>query len=182
MRTREKEVLLKDGTKCLLRSVEVEDGPMMIAYLKTTAEESEFLVGYPEEITTTPEEETVFIRDILESKRNFMIGAFVDGRVVGTTGVNCLGERRKLSHRAELGIAVRRSHWNLGVGTALLQTALEQAKEIGYEQVELGVCADNAKAWHLYNKNGFENWGVVKYAFKLKDGSYRDEILMGIRF
>ena len=28
-------------------------------------------------------------------------------------------------------------------------------------------------------KNGFEVWGNTKNAFKLKDGTYRDEIIMG---
>ena len=50
---------------------------------------------------------------------------------------------------------------------------------MGYEQIELGVFADNKRAQNLYKKNGFEVWGNTKNAFKLKDGTYRDEIIMG---
>lgn len=50
---------------------------------------------------------------------------------------------------------------------------------IGYEQIELGVFSDNEKAIALYKKFGFEVWGNVKNAFKLKDGTYQDEIIMG---
>lgn len=50
---------------------------------------------------------------------------------------------------------------------------------MGYEQIELGVFADNKRAQYLYKKNGFEVCGNTKNAFKLKDGTYRDEIIMG---
>ena len=50
---------------------------------------------------------------------------------------------------------------------------------MGYEQIELGVFSDNEKAKALYKKYGFEVWGNTKNAFKLKDGTYRDEIMMG---
>ena len=49
---------------------------------------------------------------------------------------------------------------------------------MGLEQMELGVYADNERAIHLYQKYGFEQCGIWKNAFKLKDGTYRDEILM----
>ena len=52
---------------------------------------------------------------------------------------------------------------------------------MGYEQIELGVYSDNVKAQSLYKKHGFEVWGSVKNAYKLKDGTYRDEIMMGRR-
>ena len=50
---------------------------------------------------------------------------------------------------------------------------------MGYEQVELGVFSDNKRAQALYKKHGFEVWGYSKNAYKLKDGTYRDEIIMG---
>ena len=48
-----------------------------------------------------------------------------------------------------------------------------------YEQLELGVFDDNKRAQALYKKHGFEVWGCSKNAYKLKDGTYRDEIIMG---
>ena len=48
----------------------------------------------------------------------------------------------------------------------------------GFEQLELGVYSDNARAIHLYEKFGFERYGIQPRAFKLKDGTYRDEIIM----
>lgn len=40
--------------------------------------------------------------------------------------------------------------------------------------------SDDIQRKESYNtKNGFEVWGNTKNAFKLKDGTYRDEIIMG---
>lgn len=60
----------------------------------------------------------------------------------------------------------------------MLELALEQAWENGFEQLELGVFSDNERAIRLYEKYGFQKTGVSPRAFKLKDGTYRDEILM----
>ena len=46
------------------------------------------------------------------------------------------------------------------------------------EQVELGVYSDNDRARHMYRKMGFREYGMNPRAFKLKDGTYRDEIIM----
>ena len=60
----------------------------------------------------------------------------------------------------------------------MLDIALEQAKKNGFEQVELGVFEDNLRAIHLYKKCGFKKVGIQPRAFKLKDGTYRDEVQM----
>lgn len=44
--------------------------------------------------------------------------------------------------------------------------------------MKLGVFDDNVAAIRLYEKLGFREWGREPHAFKLKDGSYRDEIQM----
>ena len=67
----------------------------------------------------------------------------------------------------------------LGIGSVLMEAAIRQAGALGYEQLELGVFSDNDRARRLYHKFGFEEWGVTKRAFRLDDGTYRDEIIMG---
>ena len=60
----------------------------------------------------------------------------------------------------------------------MIEAALRQAKENGFEQVELGMFEDNSRARHLYEKLGFQEQGRTLRAFRLKDGTYRDEIQM----
>ena len=66
----------------------------------------------------------------------------------------------------------------MGLGSFMMAIALEQARANGYEQVELGVYSDNARARHLYSKMGFKEYGINPRAFKLPDGTYCDEIIM----
>lgn len=56
--------------------------------------------------------------------------------------------------------------------------AIDKAKELGFEQIELGVYADNKKGIALYKKMGFQETGRILRAYKLKDGTYIDEINM----
>ena len=180
MRYDEREICLKDGRRCVLRSPGAEDGAAMLAYLRQTAEETHFLVRLPEEIRTTEEEEAAFLEERLRPDvRGVMIAAFVEGILAGSVGVNPVGERRKLAHRATVSIAVLQAYWGLGLGRRLMEAALAAAAEMGFSQVELGVFSDNETAIRLYESLGFAVWGGVPMAFRLGPGDYRDEILMG---
>lgn len=179
MEFKEKKIVLKDGTSCVLRSPNEQDAEAMIEYLKITASETPFLMRYPEEVNISPEEEKEFLKSCLSSKGNIMIAAFVDGELSGNAGIYCVRNRIKVKHRATFGMAIKEKYWNKGIGNALMQEVLVKAKEMGYEQLELGVFSENTKAMSLYQKYGFEVWGTIKNACKLKDGTYFDEIIMG---
>lgn len=179
MKFEEKQVRLKNGTTCILRSPDEQDAEKMIEYLKMTSEETHFMVRYPEEINITIDKEIEILKDSLNSNKNIMIAAFVNNELAGNAGISCIGEHIKLEHRAGFGISIKEKYWNNGIGNELIREMLKQAKQMGYEQIELGVFSDNDKAKNLYKKYGFEIWGTTKNAFKLKDGTYRDEITMG---
>lgn len=174
----EKTITLKNGKECLLRSPKASDAEIMLEYLKKTAEETNFLLRYPEEVIMTIEEERNFINAIRENKRNIMICAFIDGKLVGTSNLSGVGERFKISHRASFGIAVLKEAWNLGIGNALLTEILLFAEDTGYELVELEVASPNYNAINLYKKFGFKIYGTREKGFKFKDGTYCDEYLM----
>jgi ribosomal-protein-alanine N-acetyltransferase len=59
-----------------------------------------------------------------------------------------------------LTIAVRASHWGLGIGAALLDALIQAARERDYAEVFLEVRADNPRAQGLYARRGFEEIGV----------------------
>lgn len=179
MKFREKEIELKDGIICILRSPNEQDAEEMIKYLKMTSEETHFMVRYPEDINITTDKEIEFIKDNLNSNKDIMIAAFVNNELAGNASITCMMDCIKLKHRAIFGISIKEEYWNNGIGSTLLREVIEQARQIGYEQIELGVFSDNEKAKALYKKYGFEVWGNTKNAYKLKDGTYRDEIIMG---
>ncbi|EKQ54714.1 MULTISPECIES: GNAT family N-acetyltransferase [unclassified Clostridium] len=174
-----KEIELKDGTTCILRSPEEHDADKMIEYLKMISEETYFMLRYPEEINITTDKEIELLKDNLNSNKDMMIAAFVNDELAGNAGIRCVSNHIKLKHRAVFGISIKEKYWNNGIGNALVREIIGQARRMGYEQIELGVFSDNEKANTLYKKYGFEVWGSTKNAYKLKDGTYRDEIIMG---
>ena len=63
----------------------------------------------------------------------------------------------------------------------MMQEILEIVRQSSFEQLELTVFADNERAIRLYEKAGFVKTGVLPRAYRLKDGSYHDEVQMVYR-
>ena len=178
MKYEARELTLKNGARLILRSPAPEDAEALLDYLRRVAGETYFLMAYPDEPGKTLAEEREFLERALASKRQLMLSAFDGARVVGNCSFNEISPREKARHRAGLGIAVTREFWGCGLGRALLREAAARAKDAGYEQLELGVYADNERALRLYESEGYALCGRIPNAFRLRDGSYRDELMM----
>ena len=97
---------------------------------------------------------------------------------MATAGVDAVGTRDKLRHRAEFGISVLRAYWGLGLGRALTEACIQCAKEAGYEQIELTVVAENKRAIALYRKAGFVEFGRNPRGFRSRTSGYQEIIHM----
>ncbi len=168
----------KNGKKVTLRSSETSDSNELLENLVRCAGETDYLGRYPEEINRTMEEEVSYISKLLENEKGFDISAFVDHKLVANAAIACIRGNIKTKHRAGFGICVSKDYWNMGIGDMLIKTCLDHAKKLGYEQVELEVVADNKRAVHVYEQNGFKVCGTIENGDKLKDGTYRDLLMM----
>ncbi len=178
MRIEPREFTLPDGKILTVRSVEGKDTEAHIQFKHTTSGETYFMARYPEECSYDIENVREGLTACEASPANFEIGVYDDrGEQVGGIGVCGVRSLIKYRHRAMMGISVRKEYWGCGLGSFLMQVAVEWAAN-GFEQLELGVFEDNVRAIHLYEKFGFQKYGVNPRAFKLKDGTYRDEIIM----
>lgn len=178
MKFQERTITLKDGRTCVLRPATPDDAPEMLVWLKKTAEETEFLLRYPDEEKITLEEEVEILRKKYEDPYAIFMLAVVDGKIAGNCGVAGIGYKRKFRHRCSMGIALYKEFWGLGIGTALIEYQTELAKQIGWRQLELEVVADNVRARALYKKSGFVETGRHPDAMLFDDGTFHDEILM----
>lgn len=179
MLTREVPFVLKDGRRALLRSPRKEDVSGLLDYLVKSAGESEFILRTPEECGKyTPESELRWVESMNASESAAVLVCEVDGRIAG----NCDISRRvnqKTLHRAAVAIALLHEFWGLGIGTAMFQELIHIAE--GWEgviQMELEFVEGNSRARALYEKMGFRITGVRPDAFRLKDGSLRNEYMM----
>jgi RimJ/RimL family protein N-acetyltransferase len=81
------------------------------------------------------------------------------------------------THVADVGLMVALGARRQGVGTALLQSAVEWAREAGVRKLELHVFPWNEAAIRLYDAFGFEREGYRKRHYR-RGGEYVDAILM----
>ena len=80
-------------------------------------------------------------------------------------------------HVADLGLMVAKSHRRAGIGVALLEAAVDWARQRGVEKLELHVFPHNEPAIKLYERFGFEREGYRKRHYRRPDG-YVDAVLM----
>jgi RimJ/RimL family protein N-acetyltransferase len=80
----------------------------------------------------------------------------------------------------ELGMAVARNWRGRGVGSALLASAIEWARERGLHKLSLAVFAHNAAGIALYRKFGFVEEGRRVKHYRRSSGELWDTLEMGL--
>jgi len=109
--------------------------------------------------------------------RNFVVGAFEDGKLIGTAGF-FRRENTKERHKGHLwGVYVRPESRSKGVASALMREIVQRAREMeGVEQITL-VASANLPAQRLYKALGFESYGLEPRSLKIGN-DYVDDVLM----
>jgi len=171
-------ITMKDGRKCVLRNGTERDGQAMWEIFNLTHAQTDYLLSYPEENSFTAEEEAQFLREKTESADEIELLAEIDGTVVGTAGIERVGNKEKVRHRAEFGISIDRAYWGLGIGRALTEACIECAKIAGYAQLELDVVAENRSAIALYESVGFVEYGRNPRGFRSRRTGWQELVLM----
>ncbi len=168
----------RDGRKYILRSVEPEDAPLMLKYMKIMLGETPFLLRSPEEFNYTAEDEARVLAGRKDDPRSLMLVAEMEGEIIAAADVCSHGAKSRLWHRGEVGISVRKDFWRQGIGSAMMERLVAFAREAGYEQLELTVESKNIRAINLYLKNGFVVYGTRPHGMKYADGTYENDYLM----
>ena len=108
----------------------------------------------------------------------FSLVACADGEVVGSLGLETSPTRPRMRHVGSIGMAVRDDRQSKGVGTALMQAALDLADNwLNLTRSELHVYVDNAAGIALYEKFGFEIEGTHR-RLAFRNGEYVDAYSM----
>jgi ribosomal protein S18 acetylase RimI-like enzyme len=103
-----------------------------------------------------------------ESPHNFVLGAFVDGRLVGILGMS-IEPRVKVRHKGNVfGMYVAPEYAGRGIGQSLMAQCITRARGIAeLEQLQLSVTASNERARSFYEKAGFRPFGTERNATKI---------------
>jgi ribosomal protein S18 acetylase RimI-like enzyme len=116
---------------------------------------------------------------IAATEVNFIVGAFEDGRLVGTVGF--YRERGlKTRHKGRVwGVYVTPSHRGTGIGKRMMKDLLSRAASLeGVEQISLSVAKTQTAAQSLYRSLGFECFGCEPNALKIGEKVIDEELLI----
>ena len=127
--------------------------------------------------TGFPLEKTIDFVKFIVNQNLSQYFAIENGEVVGWCDIIPKGYEG-LTHVGVLGMGVMKAYRGKGIGTQLLEKAIEHAKQNGIEKVELDVYESNLAAIALYEKLGFTLEGKRVKGRKL-DGQYDNIVLMG---
>jgi RimJ/RimL family protein N-acetyltransferase len=142
------------------------------------------LQKFPDNFGTLFEDEALkpklYFEELIEREAPdvFFYGAFADRKLIGIAGF-VRGDRTKTRHRGEIvSMYVDPAFHGRQVGENLLRALVKAAFESGgIEQLHLTVVADNLAAARLYERVGFETFGIQKDYFKFED-KYWDQRFM----
>ncbi len=176
-----KKVILKNGKEAWLKNGDASDGSAVYENFNATHAETDYLLSYPDENSFDTAQESKFLEEKTNSTNEIEIIALVDGRVVGTAGIEAVGTKYKVRHRAEFGISILREYWGLGLGRALTAACIQCARDAGYLQLELNVVATNERAVALYKVMGFEEFGRNPIGFNSRTNGFQELVYMLLR-
>jgi len=166
----------KDGREVILRAPRWEDLDDLMELINSLIEEG---ADIEYDTKKTREEEVDWLsRAIaqLEKGNTFYMVAEVAGKVIASSSV---GKRRLRceNHVGDLGLLIRSSYRDVGIGTEMMKTLIDQARIMGLKVLVLSVFATNERAIHVYKKVGFKEVGRIPRSI-YRNGRYMDRVIM----
>ena len=171
----EREEFTTDDVDVTIRAARQEDLSGIVGAMRQVVEEMTYIEA--ETVADELDHENVLLRRNEYESRLFFV-ATVDNEVVGWAHLH-LPNLEKLSHTAELTVGVLEEYRGLGVGSQLLDRALEWAQSQGHEKVYQTVPSSNEAAIEFFEDRGWIVEAVREDHYKLED-EYIDEVMMAI--
>jgi RimJ/RimL family protein N-acetyltransferase len=165
----------KDGQEVILRTPKWEDLDDLMGLINSLVDEKAEIALT---LKVTRDEEADWLSKMLSSLEKdelFFLVAEVGRKVSASSDIHVLRDDEK--HVGVLGIVIKSGFRDLGIGTEMMKTLVEQATALGLKVLMLHVFATNYRAIHVYERVGFVQTGrIPKKHFR--EGQYIDEVVM----
>ncbi|WP_306055982.1 GNAT family N-acetyltransferase [Natronococcus wangiae] len=171
----DEEEFTADDVAVTIRPARQEDLSGIVGAMRRVVEEMTYIEA--ETVADELDHEDVLLRHNEFESRMFFV-ATVDDDVVGWAHLHT-PNLEKLSHTAELTVGVLEEYRGMGIGSQLLDRALEWVRSRGHEKVYQSVPSTNEDAIEFFEDRGWEIESVRENHYKLGD-EYIDEVMMGI--
>ncbi len=173
-----KEIVLKNQTKLILRSVKPEEAAGMLEHLVLTHGQSyqnlNRTVDFWKTLPIAEEEKILTVME--KSPKKFMLGAFDGHKIVGGLGIFGNDDRIFTNRTALLGMSIQEKFQGLGLGFHMITYALSEVRRTEIHRIELSVRTYNEAGIKLYEKMGFQRIGTLNECAHI-DGAYVSEYL-----
>ncbi len=160
----------------IVREALASDTEAILAFCQQIGSETNNLSYGEEGLSISVADEEILLGEIQKSKTSHFLVAEEAGELVGTCNCSAFHKKR-LAHRAEIGIAVKKAYWHQGIGRQLLTQLVILAQQSGLKVLSLEVRSDNKRAIELYEHLGFQKIGTFKHFMEI-DGKAIDFDIM----
>ena len=163
----------------LIREAEPKDAAELVAFLNRVSLETDFTSLDGDGILLTSEEMEIFLNKQASSDNQITLLAFLNDKIAGIINITA-DQRKRVRHIGDLFIVIGKRYWNNGLGSFLLEEAIEWAQASGIlRRLQLTVQTRNQAAVHLYQKYGFVIEGRQERGAYIEEGDFIDVYLMG---
>ena len=163
----------------LIREAEPKDAAELVAFLNRVSLETDFTSLDRDGILLTSEEMEIFLNKQASSDNQITLLAFLNDKIAGIVNITA-DQRKRVRHIGDLFIVIGKRYWNNGLGSLLLEEAIEWAQASGImRRLQLTVQTRNQAAVHLYQKHGFVIEGRQVRGAYIEEGKFIDVYLMG---
>ena len=159
----------------VFREATVEDAEAVITLYQTIGQETDNFTFGSEGRFPEIHQQQNDIAEAAEDQKAFFLLVLLKNELIGYGRL--LSMPRRLSHRAELAIALKKAYWNHGIGKMIMEKLIENAKNSGVELIDIRVRSDNERAIHIYHKFGFKKIGFIPAYLKIGDAYYDTDLM-----
>jgi RimJ/RimL family protein N-acetyltransferase len=166
-------VTLRDGTQILVRPMQPDDGPALLAFFRSLPEEDRLFLR--EDVT---KEEVVdrFVRH-LDYDAVLPLIAEHQGRIIGD-GTLHRNRYGWASHVGEIRVVVDPGFHRRGLGGAIARLLVKHATAVGLDKLVAEVVENQVGAKRAFGKLGFYPEAILKGHIKDIHGTKRDLVIL----
>ncbi len=104
--------------------------------------------------------------------------AWLDSKIVGWAALSPTSNRCVYGGVAEVSVYIDTNYNGSGIGTKLLQELVDQSEKAGFWTLQSGIFPENLASLQLHKKLGFREIGFKERVGKMKNGVWRDNIIL----
>jgi len=169
--------LAKNGEEIMLRYAVPKDAGDIIQTVKSASPERSYVLM--EHYGKNPASEKEYITG-LDRQRNLLLVALAGSTVVGSlAGLQADGgQRPQTAHILKIGLHLTEAYRGQGIGSEMLNYAIEWAEEHGFKKMEASIFTTNKRSLRMFGRAGFDEECKKRRQFRVGN-EFIDEVCMG---